>query len=163
MEYVRTGRSVRDIIMRAMFFTIREQTVILHSVVVKLGLKASGGPALLALQGEDPRYSSCRYEVPVLDWKGRNEWLEARGMSYTTPSGRRDTHEGAREAFPEVAWEDLKVSQEAGPVDMIIGRDNPEWMPVPMQEEPYERFTLMWTNLSPHYILRENRQTHWRA
>jgi hypothetical protein len=39
---------------------------------------------------------------------------------------------------------------------MIIGRDNPEWMPVLMQEEPYERFTLMWTSLSPHYILREN-------
>jgi hypothetical protein len=42
-------------------------------------------------------------------------------------------------------------------VDMIIGRDNPEWMPIPMQEEPYERFTLMWTSLSslspaPPYI-----------
>ncbi len=68
----------------------------------------------------------------------------------------------AREAFPEVAWEDLKVSQEEGPVDMTIGRDNPEWMPVPMQEEPYERFTLMWTNLSPRYILRENGRTRWR-
>jgi hypothetical protein len=50
----------------------------------------------------------------------------------------------------------MTVSQEEGPVDMIIGRDNPEWMQVPMQEETYERFTLMWTNLSPHYILREN-------
>jgi hypothetical protein len=37
---------------------------------------------------------------------------------------------------------------------MIISRDNPECMPVPMQEEPYQRFTLMWTNLSLHYILR---------
>jgi hypothetical protein len=32
-------------------------------------------------------------------------------------------------------------------------------MPVLMQEEPYERFTLMWTSLSPHYILRENERT----
>jgi hypothetical protein len=46
---------------------------------------------------------------------------------------------------------------------MIIGRDNPEWMPVPMQEEPYKRFTLMWTSLSPHYILRENEWTHGMA
>jgi hypothetical protein len=57
----------------------------------------------------------------------------------------------------------MKVSQEEGPVDMIIGRDNPEWMPVPMQEELYERFTLMWTNLSSHYILRENERTRWRV
>ncbi len=82
------------------------------------------------------------------------------------PGQRRELHnapEGAREAFPEVAWEDLKVSQGEGLVDMIIGRDNPEWMPVPMQEEPYERFTLMWMNLSPHYILRENGRTRWRV
>jgi hypothetical protein len=148
--------------MRAMFNTIREQTITLHSVAVKLGLRASGGPAWLAHRGEDPRYSSCNYEVPVLDWKGRREWIMARGVSYTTPSGQRDAPEGAREAFPGVAWPGMTVSQEEGPVDMIIGRDNPEWMPVPVQEGPYERFTLMWTNLSPHYILRENAQTRWR-
>ncbi len=61
--------------------------------------------------------------------------------------------QGAREAFPEVAWASMTFSQGEGPVDMIIGRDNPEWMPVPMQEEPYERFTLMWMSLSPRYIL----------
>ncbi len=148
--------------MRVMFDTIREQTVILHSVAVKLGLRVSGGPAWLAHRGEDQRYSSCKYEVPVLDWKGRHEWIVARGVSYTTPSERRDVPKGAREAFPWVAWAGMTVSQEEGPVDMIIGQDNPEWMPVPMQEEPYERFTLMWTNLSSHYVLRENEQTRWR-
>ncbi len=45
---------------------------------------------------------------------------------------------------------------------MIIGRDNPEWMPVPVQEEPYERFTLMWTSLSPCCILRDNEEVEWR-
>jgi hypothetical protein len=44
--------------------------------------------------------------------------------------------EGAREAFPEIALSGVTVSQAEGPVDMIIGRDNPEWMPVPVQEEP---------------------------
>ncbi len=161
MEYVRTGRSERNIIMRVMFDTIREQTIILHSVVVKLRLRASG-PAWLAHRGEDPRYSSCEYEVPVLNWKGRSDWIKARGVSYTTPSERRDVPEGVREAFPGVAWAGMTVSQEEGPVDMIIGRGNPEWMPVPMQEEPYEQFTLMWKNLSPHYILRENERTRWR-
>jgi hypothetical protein len=136
VEYVRTGRSKRDIILRVMFDTIREQTIILHSVAVKLRLRARGGPAWLAHRGEDPRYSSCKYEVPFLDWKGRREWIVARGVSYTTPSERRDVPEGAREAFPGVAWAGMTVSQEEGPVDMIIGRDNPEWMPVPMQEEP---------------------------
>jgi hypothetical protein len=34
--------------------------------------------------------------------------------------------EGTREAFPEIAWSSVTVSQAAGPVDMIIGRDNPE-------------------------------------
>ncbi len=159
---VRAGGSEKDIIMRVMFDTIRERSVILHSVAVKLGLRASGGPVWLGHRGEDPRYSSCEYEVPVLDWKGRSEWIKARGVSHTTPSERRDIPEGAREAFPEVAWASMMVSQGEGPVDMIIGRDNPEWMPVPMQEEPYERFTLMWTSLSPRYILRENENTHWR-
>ncbi len=67
MEYVRTGRSQRDIVMRVMFDTIRERTKILHSVAVKLGLRASGGPVWLGHRGEDPRYSSCEYEVPLLD------------------------------------------------------------------------------------------------
>jgi hypothetical protein len=40
---------------------------------------------------------------------------------------------------------------------MIIGKDNPEWMPFPVREEPYEQFTLMWTSLSSCYILRENK------
>jgi hypothetical protein len=70
--------------------------------------------------------------------------------------------EGAREAFPEIAWSSVTVRQAAGPVDMIIGRDNPEWMPVPVQEEPYERFTLMWTSLSPRCILRDNEGVRWR-
>ena len=54
--------------------------------------------------------------------------------------------EGAMEAFPEISLSGVTVSQAAGPVDMIIGRDNPEWMLVPVQEEPHERFTLMWTS-----------------
>jgi hypothetical protein len=101
--------------------------------------------------------------VPVLDWKGRGKWVRARGVSHTMPSERRDAPEGAREAFPEIAWEDLRIIQGEGPVDMIIGRDNPEWMPIPMQEEPYEQFTLMWTSLSPYYILRENEWSHGMA
>jgi hypothetical protein len=46
---------------------------------------------------------------------------------------------------------------------MIIGKDNPEWMPFPVREELYERFTLKWTSLSSHYILRKNRQAHVMA
>jgi hypothetical protein len=161
-QYMRTGRTGEDIFMRVMFNTIREQSIILHSVAVKLGLRASGGPMWLNHRGEDPRYSSCEYEVPVLDWKGRSEWIKARGVSYTTPSEQRDMPKGAREAFPEITWSSVTVSQGAGPVDVIIGRDNPEWMPVPVQEEPYERFTLMWTSLSPRYILRENEGIRWR-
>jgi hypothetical protein len=100
VEYVRTGRSERDIVMRVMFDTIREQTIILHTVAVKLDLRASGGPAWLAHRGEDQRYSSCKYEVPVLDWKGRSDWIEARGVSYTTPSERRDVPEGLNTPHP---------------------------------------------------------------
>ncbi len=56
LEYMRTGRSKEDIVMRVMFDTIREETIILHSVAVKLGLRASRGPAWLTHRGEDPRY-----------------------------------------------------------------------------------------------------------
>jgi hypothetical protein len=90
VQYVKTGRANEDIFMRVMFDTIREQSVFLHSVAVKLGLRASGGPMWLSHRGEDPRYSSCVYEVPVLDWKGRRDWIKARGVSYTTPSEQRD-------------------------------------------------------------------------
>ncbi len=132
VQYVRTGRTREDIFLRVMFDTIRERTIILHSVAVKLGLRASRGPVWLSHRGEDSSYSSCEYELPVLDWKGRNEWIKARGVSYTTLSEQRDMPKGAREAFPEIAWASVTVSQGAGPVDMIIGRDNPEWMPVPV-------------------------------
>jgi hypothetical protein len=160
--YVKTGGANKDIFMRVMFDTIREQSVVLHSVAVKLGLRASGGPMWLNHQGEDPRYSSCVYEVPILDWKGHKDWIKARGVSYATPSEQRDMPEGAMEAFPEISLSGVTVSQAAGPVDMIIGRDNPEWMPVPVREEPYERFTLMWTSLSPRCILRDNEGANWR-
>ena len=160
--YVKTGGVDKDIFMRVMFDTIREQSVVLHSVAVKLRLRASGGPMWLSHPGETPRYSSCVYEVPVLDWKGRRDWIKARGVSYATPSKQRDMPEGAMEAFPEISLSGVMVSQAAGPVDMIIGRDNPEWMPVPVQEEPYERFTLMWTSLSPRCILRDNEKVKWR-
>ena len=33
-------------------------------------------------------------------------------------------------------------------------------MPIPMQEEPYEPFTLVWTGLSPHYLIRENKRIY---
>ncbi len=160
--FVKTGGASQDIFIRVMFDTIREQSVVLHSVAVKLGLRASGGPTWLTHPGEDPRYSSCVYEVPVLDWKGRRDWIKARGVSYVTPSEQRHMPEGAMEAFPKISLSGVTVSQAAGPVDMIIGRDNPEWMPVPLQEEPYERFTLMWTSLSPRCILRDNEGVDWR-
>jgi hypothetical protein len=38
-------------------------------------------------------------------------------------------------------------------VDMIIGKDNPEWMPFQIKEEPYKWFTLIWMSLSLRYIL----------
>jgi len=160
--FVKTGGNNQDIFIRVMFDTIREQSVVLHTVAVKLGLRASGGPMWLTHPGEDPRYSSCVYEVPVLDWKGRKDWIRARGVSYATPSEQRDMPEGAMEAFPGISLSGVTVSQAAGHVDMIIGRDNPEWMPVPVQEEPYERFTLMWTSLSPRCILRDNEGVNWR-
>jgi hypothetical protein len=70
---------------------------------------------------------------------------------------------GRQGAFPEIAWEDLKVSQAEGLMDMIIGRDNPEWMPFPMKEEPYEWFTLMRMSLSSGYILQENERAYRMA
>ncbi len=57
----------------------------------------------LSHPGEDPRYSSCVYEVPVLDWKGRRDWIKAPGVSFATPSEQRDMPEGAMEAFPEIS------------------------------------------------------------
>jgi hypothetical protein len=143
VEYVRTGTSKWDAVIRVMFDTTHNDTIFLHAILVRLGLRASGGPLWLTCKGEDPRYSSCKYMVPVLDWKGHREWIRARGVGYTMPSELREAPEGAREAFPEKAWEDLKVSQEEGPVDMIISKDNPEWMPFPVREEPYQWFPLM--------------------
>jgi len=91
--------------MKVMFDTARHDTIILHTVAVRLGLRASGGPQWLTCEGEDPRYSSCKYVVPVMDWKGRREWIRARGVGYTTPSELREAPEEAREAFPEEARE----------------------------------------------------------
>jgi hypothetical protein len=69
VEYVRTGKSEKDVVMRVMFDTVREETINLHSVAVKLGLRGSGGPAWLTHRDEDLRYSSCRYMDQ--SWTGR--------------------------------------------------------------------------------------------
>jgi hypothetical protein len=90
MEYLKTRVSKGDTVMRVLFDHIRDDTIILHAVAVRLGLRASGGPQWLTRSGEDPRYSSCKYVVAFLDWKGRREWIRARGVSYTTPSEQRD-------------------------------------------------------------------------
>jgi hypothetical protein len=67
--YVKTGKANEDIFMRVMFDTIREQSVVLHTVAVKLGLRASGGPMWVSHQGEDPcTAAACtRYQ----SWTGR--------------------------------------------------------------------------------------------
>jgi hypothetical protein len=111
VETVKTGTSSDYPAMRVMFDNIRNDSVILHSVAVKLWLRTTGRPEWLTCEGEDPRDSSCKYLLPVLDWKGHEELIKARGVSYTTPSEAREAPEGAWAAFPEVAREDLKVSQ----------------------------------------------------
>jgi hypothetical protein len=60
-----------DPVMMVMFDSTRHDTTILHSVAVRQGLRASRKAHWLTCEGVDPRYSSCKYEVPVLDWKGR--------------------------------------------------------------------------------------------
>jgi hypothetical protein len=79
--------SKEETVLRVMFDTIRDNTIILHAVAVKLELRASGGPQWLTRRDEDP--SSCKYVVPILDWQGRKEWIRARGVSHTTPSEER--------------------------------------------------------------------------
>jgi hypothetical protein len=70
---MRTWTSKGDAAMRVIFDHSRRDTIILHAVAVRLGLQASGGPQWLTCEGEDPRYSSCKCVVPVLDYKGRRE------------------------------------------------------------------------------------------
>jgi hypothetical protein len=68
-----------------------------------MGLRASGRAEWLTFEGEDPRYSSCKYAVPVLYWKGRKRLIRARGVSHTTPSEARGAPEGVLLAIPEVS------------------------------------------------------------
>ncbi len=51
VEYVRTGKSEKDIVMRVMFDTIREETIILHSVAVKLGTEGERRTSMADPQG----------------------------------------------------------------------------------------------------------------
>jgi hypothetical protein len=76
---MRTGTSKWDAVIRVMFDTTHNDTIFLHAILVRLGLRASGGPLWLTCKGEDPRYSSCKYVVPVLDWKGHREWIRTVG------------------------------------------------------------------------------------
>ena len=48
VEYVRTGMSKGDTVMRVMFDTIRDDMINLHVVAVRLGLLASGGSVAVA-------------------------------------------------------------------------------------------------------------------
>jgi hypothetical protein len=55
VEYVRTGMSKGVRVMRVMFNTIHNDTIIIHAVAVRFGLWASGGPRWLTCRSEDPR------------------------------------------------------------------------------------------------------------
>jgi hypothetical protein len=107
-ETVRTGASKGDPVMRVMFDNIRCDMVQQLDVLgASFGLERSQG----ADQGQ-----------------GRELHNAIRGQE---GSG------GSTGSIPGEAWKDLKVSQEKGPMDMIIGRDNPEWLPFPVREELY--------------------------
>ena len=108
-------------------------------------------------------------QVQQLRVRGARPGLEgAERLDQSSRRKLRDNMRATRHArgrdggLPKISLSGVTVSQAAGPVEMIIGRDNPEWMPVPVQEEPHERFTLMWTSLSPRYILRDNEGVDWR-
>ncbi len=69
--FVKTGGANQDIFIRVMFDTIREQSVVLHSVAVKLGLRASGGPMWLTHPVRTPGTAAAC--MKYLSWIGRGE------------------------------------------------------------------------------------------
>jgi hypothetical protein len=112
---------------------------------------------VVAFNSESPQYSTCKYAVTVMDWKGRGRMTRARGVGRTSSSEPRRSLEGARFAFSEVARRAMRTNQKEGTVDMVIKPDNPDWLSFPVRELLQSQFTLMWTCLCPHYILKENK------
>ncbi len=69
--FVKTGGANQDIFIRVIIDTIREQSVVLHSVAVKLGLRASGGPMWLTTRVRTPGTAAACTRYP--SWIGRGE------------------------------------------------------------------------------------------
>jgi hypothetical protein len=69
VEYVRTGMSKEDTVMRVMFDTIRNDTIILHDVAVRLGLRARGGPLWLTIGARTP--GTAAESMWCQSWTGR--------------------------------------------------------------------------------------------
>ncbi len=38
------------------------------------------------MEDKEPEYSSCEYTVPVMDWMGHTQLIQAKGVSYTAYS-----------------------------------------------------------------------------
>jgi hypothetical protein len=65
----------------------------------------------LSSEGEEPEYSSCKYEVLVMDWIGRTQLIKARGVNYTGYSEVKGVLVEASMAFPEMTKKALKAHQ----------------------------------------------------
>ncbi len=71
VKVLRTGKSTNDPVLRVMFDGSQPDTIILHTAAENVGLRASRESQWLASEDKVPMFSSCKYTVSIVDWKGR--------------------------------------------------------------------------------------------
>ncbi len=74
-----------------------------------------------------PSRAAVSTSLPVVDWKGDTQLIEAKSVDYIVYSAAARVPKEAAMLFPEMTEEALKAHQTAGQIN-IIGRNNGRWL-----------------------------------
>jgi hypothetical protein len=166
VQRIRTQAEGKSLELRVMFDINTPHTLISHAAAARAALAPRGGKMwVMSPDSGEMDESSCRYNVPLVDYQGNAHVLRARGVDYTIYTKERNVPPNAATVFTEMEGEASRAHLAAGMVDMIVGRNNEKWHPqkVCNSWQADDNLTLMRSEFPPRYITRETASTKRRA
>jgi hypothetical protein len=166
VQRIRTQAEGKSLELRVMFDIDTPHTLISHAAAARAALAPRGGKMwVMSPDSGEMDESSCRYNVPLVDYQGNAHVFRARGVDYTIYTKERNVPPNAATVFTEMEGEASRAHLAAGMVDMIVGRNNEKWHPREVCDswQAEDNLTLMRSEFPPRYIARETASTKRRV
>jgi hypothetical protein len=166
VQKIRTRAEGKSLELRVMFDIDTPHSLISHAAAARAALAPRGGKTwVMSPDSGKMDESSCRYNVPLVDYQGNAHVLRARGVDYTIYTKERNVPPNAATVFTEMEGEASRAHLAAGMVDMIVGRNSEKWHPREVCDswQAEDNLTLMRSEFPPRYIARETASTKRRV